>query len=517
MPGGVFRVRDSVMGNVARSVPLFVGGRAGRVPTVYVGANDGMFHAFSARTGEELFAYVPRTLFPRLAAFTSPDAAPQSLADGSAVVGDVPLAGGAVRSVLVAGNGGGATGVFALDVSDPAAFSAGHVMWEFSGADDADMGHLMQPPRLLKFRTSAATRTAPASYRWFAVVPSGFNSANPDKRAALFLLALDKPVNARWVPGVNYHKVLMPPPADGTLANALGVPGDYVGADGSTRLLYAGDTQGNVWKFDFSGNAPWSASNALSFKGQPLMVAMGEGARRQPITVQPQVGIGPAGGAVVLFGTGKFSGPEDLGRASHGLQSLYGVYDNGTAVPAHAARTQLQPRRTLAADGSASLRVVGDPFVPGAFDARTSARRGWYLDLPASRDKGERVVARPVLSDGLLFFNTLIPAAGACSPGGGRSCAVNALTGLSAGGTCVPSEAGMPGAPQIVQFGESVLGATDALGRRTSTRRLAVVNLGGPSRKGGLSTAQPAEGGRVSQVAGRLNWRQVVDYRGAKP
>lgn len=515
--GGVFRVRDSVMGRVAHAVPFFADGRRGRVPAVYVGADDGMLHAFSARTGEELFAYVPRALFPWLAAYTSPDHVPRSLVDGSATVAEVQWADGAWRSVLVSGMGGGATGVLALDVSDPANFSVGHVMWEFSGADDADMGHQTQAPRILKFRTTAATRSEPARHRWFAVVPSGFNNANPEKRAALFLLSLDKPANAPWVLDVNYHKIVLPVPADTTVVNALGVPGDYAGADGATRFLYAGDTQGNLWKFAFAANAPWRAGNALPPRQQPLMVAWGEGARRQPITVPPKVGIGPSGGGVVLFGTGKFVSPEDLGRSSHGVQTVYGVYDNGEPIGLRAARTQLQPRRAVVTGGSSPFAITGDAFSYGTFDSKTSSRRGWYLDLPESRDKGERLVAEPVLSDGLLFFNTLIPDATACGAGGGgRSCAVNALTGLSKGGTCVPSDAGMPGTPQVVQLGESVYSATDVLGRRTHTRRLAVIQAGGRGGKSGFSTAQPVEGGKVSQVAGRLNWRQVVDAREAR-
>jgi type IV pilus assembly protein PilY1 len=99
----------------------------------------------------------------------------------------------------------------------------------------------------------------------------------------------------------------------------------------------------------------------------------------------------------------------------------------------------------------------------------------------------------------------------------GRSCAVDALTGLSKGGTCVPADNGVAGIPQVVQLGDGVLGASDAFGRRTSTRRLSVINLGGRSGKGGPPLAQPVDGSRVPRVAGRLNWRQVVDHRGAKP
>ena len=536
-PQGVFRVRDSVMGDVGNSNPVFVGApslsmhEAGydkflaahrnRPHAVYVGANDGMLHAFEARTGAELFAYVPRIMFARLAAYTSPDYVHQSYVDGTPAIAEARMASGAWKTVLVSGNGGGATGVFALDVSDPAQFSADKVLWEFSGAYDDDMGHVTQAPRIMKFRTAAATKTQAAAYGWFAVVPSGFNNANRDKRAALFLLSLDKPAGEAWKQGANYYKVVLPAPKDGTVVNALSTPGDYAAIDGSTRFLYAGDTQGNLWKFDFTGSAPWNRGNALPLKDAPLMVAMsgsGADAKRQPITVAPEVGIGPDGGAIVLFGTGKFVSPEDLGRSSRGVQTMYGVYDNGVAIPAGEARTQLQPRKATPTDGQAFPPITGEAFVYGAFNRKTSARRGWYFDLPAALDRGERLVFKPVLSDGQLFFNTLIPNANACSAdGGGRSCAVNAMTGLSQGGTCVPSNVGMLGAPLLVQLGESGFSATDAFGRRSETRRLGIVNIGTRSGRGaGISTAQPAADGKVTQIGGRLNWRQVVDYQGAK-
>jgi type IV pilus assembly protein PilY1 len=535
-PQGIFRVRDSVMGDVTNSNPVYVGApgpaiqepghdrfmaaHRGRPPAVYVGANDGMLHAFDARTGNELFAYVPRIMFARLAAYTSPDYVHRSYVDGTPVVGDARMANGAWKTVLVSGNGGGGTGVFALDVTDPAAFSADKVLWEFGGAHDSDMGHVTQAPRIMKFRTAAATKTQAATYGWFAVVPSGFNNANPDKLAALFLLSLDKPVGEAWKRDANYYKIVLPAPADKTLVNALSTPGDYAETDGATRFLYAGDTQGNLWKFDFSGNAPWG-NKALALNRKPLMVAMtgsGAEARRQPITVAPEVGVGPAGGAIVLFGTGKFVSTEDLGRSGRGVQTIYGVYDNGVAIPAGEARMQLQPRKAVAVDGQTFPPVTGDAFAYGAFDRKTNARRGWYFDLPAGLERGERLVFKPVLGDGQLFLNTLIPDSSACSAdGGGRTCAVNAMTGLSQGGTCVPSSAGMLGAPHLVQLGTAGFGATDALGRRSETKRLAIVSTGARSGRGaGLSTAQPIGDGKVGQTGGRLNWRQITDYRRAK-
>ncbi|TPG26959.1 pilus assembly protein [Variovorax guangxiensis] len=530
--GGVFRVRDSVMGDVVNSTPLLVGAPSSAVQgagydafvasnksrrhTVYVGANDGMLHAFAADTGEELFAYVPSSLSTALSSYTSPDYVHRPYVDGSPAADEVQLSNGAWRTALVSGMGGGARGIFALDVTRPSDFRAENVLWEFTGDDDADMGHVTQAPRILKFRTVAAKGSAPAVYRWFAVVPSGFNNQNSKKAAALFLVAMDKPPGEPWQRGVNYQKIVLPKPADTTLVNALGPVGDYAGADRSTRLLYAGDTQGNLWKFDFAGDAPWKeGGSVLGLSSPPMMVAQDAGGQRQPITIAPEVGAGPNGGAVVLFGTGKFVEVSDL--STRRAQTIYGFYDDGSAIPAGQARVQLQAR-TVTANGAGKFTITGDAFAHAAYNSKTSQRRGWYFDLPDAVDSGERQVSQMVLSDGYLLFNTLVPNPNACGVGGGgHSCAVNAMTGLSSGGTCIPSTVGLLSAPLIVQEGDGAFTSTDAFGRRQETKKVAVINLGTGAGQGpGVTIARPIEGGKVSRVAGRLNWRQVINYKDIK-
>lgn len=530
--GGIFRMRDSVMGDVVNSTPLLVGAPSttvqgtgydafvkankGRQQVVYVGANDGMLHAFAADTGAELFAYVPGALRVKLGSYTSPDYVHQPYVDGSAAADEVQLADGSWRTALVSGLGGGARGVFALDVTNPMTFDASKVLWEFTGDDDADMGYVTQAPRLLKLRTVVAKDGKPAVYRWFAAVPSGFNNGNVKKAAALFLLSLDKAATDPWQRGVNYHKIVLPGPADMTTVNALGPVGDYAASDNSTRLLYAGDTQGNLWKFDFSKDAPWSENDkTLALEGKPLMVAQDASGQRQPITIAPEVGVGPNGGAIVLFGTGKFVEVSDL--STRRAQTLYGVYDNASAIPVDQGRVQLQPR-TVTANDKGQFNIAGDSFVHGAYDSKTSQRRGWYFDLPEATDNGERQVSRMVLSDGYLVFNTLIPNPNACGAGGGgHSCAVNAMTGLSSGSTCIPSTIGLLSSPLVIQEGDGAYTSTDSFGRRQETKKVAVINLGtGPGDGPGVTITRPIEGGKVSQVAGRLNWRQVLNYKDIK-
>ena len=62
-----FRERASMLGAIVHSDPFFVDGTDnGTASVVYIGANDGMLHAFDATTGAELFAYIPTAVFKRL-------------------------------------------------------------------------------------------------------------------------------------------------------------------------------------------------------------------------------------------------------------------------------------------------------------------------------------------------------------------------------------------------------------------------------------------------------------------
>lgn len=85
-------------------------------------------------------------------------------------------------------------------MTDPSAFGTSKVLWEFTSADDADLGYVIGQPQILKLRTSATAST----YKWFAVVASGVNNYTTDAdgnysatgKPALFLLSLDKAASA---------------------------------------------------------------------------------------------------------------------------------------------------------------------------------------------------------------------------------------------------------------------------------------------------------------------------------
>ncbi|HEX2530901.1 MAG TPA: PilC/PilY family type IV pilus protein [Burkholderiaceae bacterium] len=532
-PGGLFRARDSVLGDIVNSNTAYVGPPAPnvrgsgyqefrekyeqRAKTVYVGANDGMLHAFAAADGTELFAYIPDALFSRLNKLTGPEYLHQPYMDGALAVSEARVR-GKWATVLAAGMGAGAQAVIALDVTDPANFDGGMgALWEFSDRDDPDMGNLVGTPVIAKFKIRVSDGVP--VYRYFVVVPSGYNNYRDDGEgrfnaaapAVLFLLSLDKTASEKWSEGINYYKFRMPI-ADANLPNALASPALVTGNDDAVRYGYVGDLQGNLWRLSFSGSAPWSDALGPA-PHQPLFLAMDADGVRQPITTQPKVVFAPAGGYVVLFGTGKFVEDADAAPGNFRTQSFYAVYDtagNGYKV---AERAQLA-QRTLsrdAPDGDDAFRVSGDAYVYGEAADR---KRGWYVDFPDSGKTGERSITNALTAYGRIYFNTLIPGSDPCAKGGGRTYALDALYGLPIGGdrTGFLSTVGLLSSPVLFETGAAEVGHRNAIGKRAVKKKYAVFNFGTGGERG---TAAPAQGGSgsVTTPAGRFSWREILNWQ----
>ncbi len=102
----------------------FIDANASRDTIIYVGANDGMLHAFKDSNddkGEELWGFIPPNVLPKLRSMVSGFEGvtnPIYGVDGSAVVKDIFLS-GQWRTVLMAGLGREGYGYFALDVTNP--------------------------------------------------------------------------------------------------------------------------------------------------------------------------------------------------------------------------------------------------------------------------------------------------------------------------------------------------------------------------------------------------------------
>jgi type IV pilus assembly protein PilY1 len=355
-----------------------------------------------------------------------------------------------------------------------------------------------------------------AEFRHFAVVASGLNNYVDDGHrtaageGALFLLALDKPRGTPWRRNVNYYR-LSTPIADPALANALGPPALAADADGVLRYAYAGDLQGNLWRFDFSAGAPWSGAVGPGAGRTPLFVARAAGGERQPISQQPRLAFANGGGYLVLFGTGRLIEQADRLPSRYAQQSWYGIVDN-LAQPAElvAGRRELTERVAVAlAGGGGALgggsgaggdyAFAGAPLAPGS--------KGWYIDFPRSADTGERSLQGAVLAGGQLFFDTLLPARDPCAAALSRSYALDVLDGVAAAtGRLQPDYA--PTAPLLRQTAV-VNGARAASGQIVQRKTVAIVRFRAEQ------AAPLAQAGSVglTMPAGRLSWREVANWR----
>ena len=433
-----FRPRPRTkLGDIVNSSPFFVGkpafnhpenlepsasyrdfkvAYAARTPVVYVGANDGMLHAFNACTsttqpgcsdaslhGTEIFAYVPSVVYGNMATLTNQNYAHRYLVDGNPTAVDA-FVGGAWRTVLMSGLRKGGRAVFALDVTDPTAADesspAATVMWEFTSDDDADLGFTFSQPSIIKTYDG----------RWAAVIGNGYNNTGTG-RAVLFVLFLDGPgTDGVWDLNTDYVKIVAGTAGTLTTPNGLATPfAADTNGDRKTDFVYAGDLLGNLHRFDIRSS---TASNwTVNANRKIIFTARGPGNTVQPITTRPVVGLHPTGlgGFMVYFGTGKYVENGDNNAANQTTQTFYGVWDNGNTTPTRADLVA----QTVDIGSTARYRIMTDN--PVTYTNQNNSPRGWYFDLPI---QGERVVTDPKLLDDRVVFSTQIPSSDPCVYGG---------------------------------------------------------------------------------------------------
>ncbi len=519
-----FRVRTNLLGDIVNSSPVFVGkprgrisdalvptasfrdwstnsARANRTRVVYVGTNGGMVHGFNAATGAEVMAYVPSVMLPKLPKLTHPGYRHAPFIDGPLTATEAYALNG-WKTVLAGAFGGGAKGVFALDVTDPSSFSGSNVLWEFSNADDADMGHvtgkvLITPMRIRQADSTIATR-------WFIVTASGFNNygdgaGGDNANGYIFLLSLDKASGTAWQQGTNYYKIQIPFDSASTAAMGLAQPGGVFDRLGALTRLYAGDLRGNLWRVDVNDTTPayWS----VAFSGSPVFVATDGNGNRQPITVAPTVAFGPGRGYLLSFGSGRLLATGDTtaravspGVTAFDSQTFYTVWDDLNSTVG-SGRSKLASRTVDLATGD----ISGAAFVYGN---TSSNKRGWYVDYPAATSDGERSISSAVLNLGRVFFNSIIPGADPCVNGQSRTFAVDAVKGA---GRTFGTQAGYLAAPLVLRT-QLLAGSPDPTGYRGDTVKSALINLGTEGRE---VSNQPS----TVVPAGAWTWRELLNWR----
>ena len=452
--GGGFRDRNYLLGDIVNSDPAYVAAppfaypdtlelfapysdfeQIERDPMLYVGANDGMLHGFDAATGEERMAYVPRGVYRNLPWLTILDYVHNHrfYADGGLVAGDVVLtwwgySGDGWHTVLVGTLGAGGKGVYALDITDPDAFSesgaapADAVLWDATSADSGfgNLGYTIGTPAIARLRYYFGKNSEYNEIydlgTWVAAFGNGYGSTRGSANLFLVEVGSGSIVTALEVD---------PGPGNGLSSVA---PVD-VNADDSIDYIYAGDLKGNVWRFQPTEmGTGWEVGNF----GRPIFTARDEAGNVQPITTRPAVFAHPYYGHIVVFGTGKFYELADATPNPSVVHSLYGVWDrlgdSGTVT-----RDSLLEQEFLASGSRHGYDLRASSDYPISWYRGTGLPTGiedpptylgWYLDLltpsgdSAPVAEGELVAAELRVRGDRVIFTSMVPSTEPCDYGG---------------------------------------------------------------------------------------------------
>lgn len=457
--GGVFRNRGSRLGDIVNSNLWYTGkpasgytfsnyanfrsttatgGKGGRTPMIYIGANDGMLHGFAANDGQEKLAYIPQGVAQgNLRHLTDTGYSHQYFVDGSPFTGDAYIGTApAWTTVLVGSLGAGGKGYFVLDVTDPANFTTANVaslvITDTTATTDADIGSITSPPVVDDAIAGKSRQIVRMNNgRWAAVLGNGYNSTNEAPVLLIQYLDGDKAM------------VKVSPCTQPITSNACSFKGNNglsspqlidLNGDGKVDIAYAGDLKGNVWKFNLTSatDTNWSvAFKDTSNQAQPFFVAKTVASVTQPITTAPFWMPHPNGGIMLAVSTGQNLTVAD--QTSTGTDTVYGLYDNSTfsfgssgvsitdATAINTTSSTGLPSTLVQQTITGTLTDAGTTYFTSSNNAVDfSTKRGWYLNWSVG---GQRVLHNSrAFSGQKILIQSTVPKTGgttgveSCSP-----------------------------------------------------------------------------------------------------
>lgn len=398
---------------------------------VYVGSNDGMFHAFhdsqnTSSDGNELFAYIPSTLHGKLSELANSAYGHKFFVNGSHTVGDACIGSGTCtwKSILVGTLGEGGRTVFALDVTDPFNFDETDVLWEYNFDDSrtgttnsGEMGFIKGAPQVVRLNNG----------KWGVVFGNGYNSDSDTAR--IFILDAEDGTEI----AVMDTKI-----GDSSNENGMATP-LIIDEDGDriADTIYSGDLFGNLFKFNIEDGSEsnWktvfeeSGGAPATRKAEPLFQALDASGATQAITTKPTIVVNDESGFNIIFGTGKYIETSDTTVLTpYQVETMYSIWDddddgNSSQVGGRSdlvEQTIDEEVDVTVGTTVTTVRIVSENTIDYTGN---NPDKGWFMDalkptLTAATANGERIIADPLARFGRAIFTTFIPPDSPCEPGG---------------------------------------------------------------------------------------------------
>lgn len=396
---------------------------------VFLGTNDGYLHAFEARTGRELFAFIPRSLLDNLHLLYD-DSSPEKVygvdgpmtawvqdgGDGKVDPGD--------RVYLYVGLRRGGREYYALDVTRPDAPS---LLWTITPSTQGyeKLGQSWSRPVLARIATGSYGNS---QVRDVLVLGGGYDP----RQDGYAPFAPDPTGSAIFIADANTGQLVWSGSEDEFPDMTSAIPATVrvldLDVDGLADRMYVGDLGGRLWRFDVHN--PVAPDTAFEITGGPIASLGGAEsdapADNRRFYYAPDVALGSAGGATFLnitIGSGYREQPKDTVTDDH----FYVVRD-------YEAFTLLGAGPDGDNDYIERYGITHD-MLPTLADGADLEPDAPGFKYPLNAAAGEKVLAESRIFQNVAYFTSFAPEqevdAGACFAylGAGRLYALDLGTG----------------------------------------------------------------------------------------
>jgi type IV pilus assembly protein PilY1 len=375
--------RKWILGAIVNSRPLVIPYENGR-SVIFVGANDGMLHAFDDATGEELWGFIPGEFLSGLKTITrgsdlkySVDGSPKAYITES-------------RRVIVFGLRRGGRHYYSLDVTDPV---NPKLLWKIGPETPgySEMGQTWSTPHFGRIKHGTGERVA-------CFVGGGYDE-NQDKRT---VTADDKKGRAVYVVDLLTGEQIWRWDYSRDPRMKYSIPSDIsrvdTNGDGYFDRLYVGDMGGLMWRFDIKDPDPNAWSGKVVFNTN-IHTASG----KKKTFYAPDVTL-EKGHEMLFFGTGDREHAND----TRVVNKIYAVKDKNINETLNEDHLEDVTR------GPASINNLEE-------------KQGWVMSLDGNR--GEKVLGSVIVGFKVAYITTFTPSSDGKSEGLARLYALNYQNG----------------------------------------------------------------------------------------